>query len=330
MRIDYEPFVHPADSECLTALERGSRCLADVLREFDSHYDETPGSETRRQVLVEVDSRQCPDIHKMLADVVRKLGIRAPGLFIELSERNYVRLDGCDTPDVILSSAFADSASDDECKAAIAGACGHILCRHAKLRAVERILRSAVGCHGGVVDFAESMALAIMPGETYRMLIQGLGGVIRKFLADDEKTLMDAYARWCCASEFSADRVAAYVMGSVEPVIRAQIRLAGGAGLRSSRTKRLTFWRSAYSPAGCSVPRCPSVDCSGSMRWPGRREKMATKPRSRRSIPLPRNVTVPWRRSAIVCERRWAFRRILSADSDRLKRQGPGNGVGRD
>lgn len=234
MRIDYEPFVHPADSECLTALERGSRCLADVLREFDSHYDETPGSETRRQVLVEVDSRQCPDIHKMLADVVRKLGIRAPGLFIELSERNYVRLDGCDTPDVILSSAFADSASDDECKAAIAGACGHILCRHAKLRAVERILRSAVGCHGGVVDFAESMALAIMPGETYRMLIQGLGGVIRKFLADDEKTLMDAYARWCCASEFSADRVAAYVMGSVEPVIRAQIRLAGGAGLAGS------------------------------------------------------------------------------------------------
>ena len=165
---------------------------------------------------IKLGPTQLPEIHAILRETCETLQIQEPELYLEMDPIPNAYTSGDTKPFVVVNSGIIDLLRPDELKAVIAHECGHILCHHVLYHTLASLLVSA---GGGVGSFF------------------GLGIV--------SEPLQWALMYWVRRSEFSADRVAAYVTNDADVVARTMMRLAGGGTKITAQVDMEQFVRQA-------------------------------------------------------------------------------------
>lgn len=199
MPIEYKDFIHPEDQAALKKLQAipmADRVIRSIMKNI--HEDVMHGVNLASKV--RIGPSQLPELHSVLVDVCARLGLEVPDFYLEMSPLPNAYTFGDTKPFVVVNSGLIDLLSPVEVKSAIAHECGHILCHHVLYHSVANLLKN-IG--GGVAD------------------LFGMGII--------EAPLKWALQYWVRRSEFSADRVAAFVMEDATVVARTMMHLAGGA-----------------------------------------------------------------------------------------------------
>ncbi len=199
MPIDYKPFIHPEDREAMANLE-AIPLLDTVVKKHMESFTEDMMQGINLASFVRIGPRQMPDLHSILLEVCEELKITVPDFFLEMDPNPNAYTYGYTKPFVVVNSGIIDLLDRTQLKSVIAHECGHILCQHVLYHTLAASLVDAGGLLGSVF---------------------GLGIV--------SKPLKWALMYWVRRSEFSADRVAAYVMKDASVVARTMMHIAGGA-----------------------------------------------------------------------------------------------------
>ncbi len=198
MPIDYKPFIHPEDRDALNKLQ-AIPGLDTLTKKFMENVTEDMFRGMNMASKIKLGPTQLPEIHAILRETCETLQIPEPELYLEMDPLPNAYTYGDTKPFVVVNSGIIDLLTPEELKAVVAHECGHILCRHVLYHTLASLLVSAGGGVGGLF---------------------GLGIV--------SEPLQWALMYWVRRSEFSADRVAAYVTNDADVVARTMMRLAGG------------------------------------------------------------------------------------------------------
>ena len=198
MAIDYKPFIHPQDRDALNKLQ-AIPGLDTLMRKFMQSVTEDMMHGINMASKIKLGPSQLPDLYAILRETCGVLQIPEPEMFLEMDPIPNAYTYGDTKPFVVVNSGIIDLLSKEELRAVIAHECGHILCRHVLYHSLASLLVSAGGGIGGLF---------------------GLGII--------SEPLQWALMYWIRRSEFSADRVAAYVTQDADVVARTMMRLAGG------------------------------------------------------------------------------------------------------
>lgn len=215
MSIAYEKFIHPEDRAALEKL-KAIPLLDTVVRQYLKYFAEDMLHGINMASKIKLGPSQLPDIYAVLADVCAKLDIPIPEFYLEMDPQPNAYTCGDVKPFVVINSGIVDLLCPDELKSVIAHECGHILCHHVLYHMLADVILST---GGGIAS------------------IFGAGLVT--------EPLKWALTYWVRRSEFSADRVAAYVMGDADVVARTMMRLAGGGTKITSAVNMEEFMRQA-------------------------------------------------------------------------------------
>ena len=215
MSIDYKPFIHPEDRAALNNLQ-AIPGLDTLMKKFMQTVTEDMMHGINMASKIKLGPTQLPEIHGILRETCEKLQIPEPELFLEMNPQPNAYTYGDTKPFVVVNSGIIDLLSKEELKAVIAHECGHILCRHVLYHSLASLLVSAGGGIGGIF---------------------GLGAI--------SEPLQWALMYWVRRSEFSADRVAAYVINDADVVARTMMRLAGGGADITAHVDMEQFVRQA-------------------------------------------------------------------------------------
>lgn len=199
MAIDYKPFIHPADREALEKLQ-AIPLLDTLVKQYMKTITEDMYHGINMATKIKLSRTQLPDIYGLMEEVCAELQLAVPEFYLEMDPQPNAYTSGDTRPFVVINSGIIDLLRPDELKAVIAHECGHILCHHVLYHTLADLLVST----GGGVGAIFGMGLVSEP-------------------------LKWALMYWVRRSEFSADRVAAYVMKDSGAVVRTMLRLAGGA-----------------------------------------------------------------------------------------------------
>lgn len=198
--IDYKQFIHPQDKQALEALKK-IPLLDTVLKQYMKAVNENLLHGINMASKIRLSPTQLPNLYFLLPPICEKLGLEEPEFFLEMDPQPNAYTSGDTKPFIVINSGLVELLKEDELKSAIAHECGHILCHHVLYHMLARLLISGTGFVGG--NFF------------------GLGDVITA-------PLEWALLYWVRRSEYSADRVSAYVMDDAEVVVKTQMRLSGG------------------------------------------------------------------------------------------------------
>lgn len=196
MAIDYNEFIHPQDRMALEMLKR-IPFFDDLLKSYMKLFDENTMHGINMASKIRLSPAQLPEVYGHLPEICSILGIPEPEFFLEMNPLPNAYTFGDTKPFIVVNSGLLDLLTPDELRTVIAHECGHILCRHV---------------------LYHSLGLTLLKAGTS---VFGLGTAV---LTPIYWSLM----YWCRRSEFSADRVAAYVMNDCSPVIQTMMRLSGG------------------------------------------------------------------------------------------------------
>lgn len=197
MPVNYNFFIHPQDRQAMTALQ-SIPFLDTALKAFMKVFDENMLHGINCASKIRLSSHQIPEIYHHLPEICELLKIDEPEFYLEMNPLPNAYTYGDTHPFIIVNSGLIEHLTDDELRVVIAHECGHILCHHVLYHSLAR---------------------------TFLMLGTGFFGFVNRLAAPLYWSLM----YWNRRSEYSADRVAAYVMRDWEPVVRTMIRLSGGA-----------------------------------------------------------------------------------------------------
>ena len=198
MPIDYKPFIHPEDRDALNKLQ-AIPGLDTLMKKFMQSVTEDMMHGINMASKIKLGPSQLPELYAILKDTCETLQIPEPEMFLEMDPIPNAYTYGDTKPFVVVNSGIIDLLSKEELRAVIAHECGHILCRHVLYHSLASLLVSAGGGIGSLF---------------------GLGII--------SEPLQWALRYWVRRSEFSADRVAAYVTNDADVVARTMMRLAGG------------------------------------------------------------------------------------------------------
>lgn len=198
MSIDYKLFIHPEDRDALGKLQ-AIPGIDMLMKKYMQSITEDMMHGINMASKIKLGPSQLPDVYKMLQETCAKLQIPEPELYLEMDPIPNAYTYGDTKPFVVINSGIVDSLTEDELKVVIAHECGHILCHHVLYHSLASLLASAGG---------------------------GVGGLFGLDIISEP--LQWALMYWVRRSEFSADRVAAYVMNDEKVVARTMMRLAGG------------------------------------------------------------------------------------------------------
>ena len=215
MPIDYKPFIHPEDRDALEKL-KAIPGLDTLMKKYMQAVTEDMMHGINMASKIKLGPTQLPEIHGILRETCEKLQIPEPELFLEMDPMPNAYTYGDMKPFVVVNSGIVDLLTKEELKAVIAHECGHILCRHVLYHSLASLLVSAGGGIGGLF---------------------GLGII--------SEPLQWALMYWVRRSEFSADRVAAYVTNDADVVARTMMRLAGGGTRITERVDMDLFVKQA-------------------------------------------------------------------------------------
>ena len=193
--LDYSYFIHPKDSKALTALE-SIPALPLLTRKFNEIFAERAYKVMNMSQKIRLSEKQLPEIYNILPPICEKLEIPLPELYLEQNPTINAYTFGDRTPFITLHSGLINHCSKEVITAVIAHECGHIACHHT-------LYKSMASFFLGIG--AEIFPLPIL-----------------KF------ALRYALLYWDRCSEYSADRVSAYIMGSSKSLVSTMAELGSG------------------------------------------------------------------------------------------------------
>ena len=199
MPIDYKQFIHPEDQSAMEKL-KAIPLLDTVTKKFLENFHEDLLHGINMVSKVKIDSNQLPALYGLLIETCNCLQLPLPEFYVEMDPNPNAYTFGDTNPFIVINSGLIDLMTTDEIKAIIAHECGHILCHHVLYHSLATYLTKAGGIVGSIF---------------------GAGFI--------SAPLRWALQYWVRRSEFSADRVAAYVMQDATVVSRTMMHLAGGA-----------------------------------------------------------------------------------------------------
>lgn len=208
-------FIHPEDRAALEKL-KAIPLLDTAVRQYMKHLTEDLLHGINMASKIRLGPGQLPELHGVLVDVCAKLDLPVPEFYLEMDPQPNAYTCGDTNPFVVINSGIVDLLRPDELKVVIAHECGHIVCHHVLYHMLAQFILTA---GGGVAS------------------IFGAGLIT--------EPLKWALTYWVRRSEFSADRVAAYVMGDADVVARTMMRLAGGGSRITSAVNMDAFMRQA-------------------------------------------------------------------------------------
>lgn len=193
--LDFSCFIHPKDSQALNALEN-IPALPLLTRKFNEIFAERSYKVMNMSQKIRLSEKQIPEIYNILPPICEKLEIPLPELYLEQNPTINAYTFGDKAPFITLHSGLINHCSKDVIAAVIAHECGHIACHH---------------------TLYKSMASFFL----------GLGADILPipFL---QFALKYALLYWDRCSEYSADRVSAYIMGGSDSVVSTMTELGSG------------------------------------------------------------------------------------------------------
>ncbi len=215
MPIDYKPFIHPEDRDALNKLQ-AIPGLDTLMKKFMQAVTEDMMHGINMASKIKLGPTQLPELHAILRETCETLQIPEPEFYLEMDPMPNAYTSGDTKPFVVVNSGIIDLLSKEELKAVIAHECGHILCHHVLYHTLAQLLVATGGGIGGIF---------------------GLGII--------SEPLQWALMYWVRRSEFSADRVAAYVTSDADVVARTMMRLAGGGTRITERVDMEQFVRQA-------------------------------------------------------------------------------------
>ncbi len=192
--IDYQQFIHPTDKAALAALEIIPG-LPILTKKYLQYFNEKLLNGINMASKLRLSKQQLPEIYDLLDQTCQTLGIRTPELYLELNPVPNAYTYGDTKPFIVLTSGLVDLFPTEELKTVIAHECGHILCHHV----------------------------------LYNTLVNSISLLGSSLISYITKPLELGLMYWSRRSEFSADRVAAYVMNDDIPVIRTILRQTAGS-----------------------------------------------------------------------------------------------------
>ena len=194
MPVDYKCFIHPEDANAIKAFE-GHAMFNMLTSAYIKYVQEEVWHGINLASKIKLSPKQLKRYYDLLPPICKKLGIEEPEFYLEMNPYPNAYTYGDKNPAIVITSGLIELLREEELIAAIAHECGHILCSHVRYT---------------------TMAMAILQGG---------------MLLLDKLALPAVYALnyWCRRSEFSADRVACWVVDDNPYIItRTMIRLAGG------------------------------------------------------------------------------------------------------
>jgi Zn-dependent protease with chaperone function len=197
MHISPNDFEHPSDKAALDNLESiplFGQCSKAFMKVFTEEF--FFGLNMAQKI--RLGPLQLPKIYNHLPPICDKLGIDLPDLYLEMNPAPNAYTYGDSKVFITVTSGLVEFVDEDELRAVIAHECGHIVCRHVLYHTMADML-ARIG--SSIFGPLAAMSLPVQLALTY----------------------------WARSSELSADRAAALVIGSGEPIMRTMIRLAGGS-----------------------------------------------------------------------------------------------------
>lgn len=187
-------FIHPEDAAALKTVDS----IPGVAAVFKSIWD--LGTEQMQTGInlaskIRLSPRQLPHLYNLLPPICEELGIKEPDFFLQMNPIPNAFAFGDTQTAITLTSGIVDLMTEDELRAVVAHECGHILCHHM---------------------LYHSIALTMIQNAVKLNLLKKM-----------TKPVLYALLYWMRKSEFSCDRVAAYI---TNPQTTASMlaRLAGG------------------------------------------------------------------------------------------------------
>lgn len=197
MPIKYEQFMYPNEIQARNSLEKIPE-FKKIVKEVMNLIHEKSGYINCMSGSIKIGKNQLPDIYNLLLPICDKLGIDIPELYLTLDRTPNAFTIGDTEPIIVLTSGLIETMTLPEIQVVLAHECGHILCHHVLYKTMARVIFSQGiflnNLFGHLIKYSFSLALAY----------------------------------WDRCSEFTADRVSAYFVGSSDLVSDVMMRLAGG------------------------------------------------------------------------------------------------------
>lgn len=212
LKIDATPFIHPDDKSSIMGL-LGNVGFDGACKRFIDCVETEIVRIENLTTKIRLGPKQLPKVHGLLEDVCAKLGIPEPQLYLKPKGKPEIHSYGCNYPVIVITTSLLDGLGRDECKAALARECGHILCGHMPYRTLAMFVQ---GAEVAGVELVKAL-IETKPYLAPLKHMAQLAPLVKRMLLD-----------WNRKSEYSADRVAAYVMGDDTCVIKQMLRTEGG------------------------------------------------------------------------------------------------------
>lgn len=209
--MEAKDIIHPEDAKAIKAI-KGIPGLEKAIACFMKFGFEQQFRGENLGNMIRVDAWNYPVLYHDFQELVKKLGIREPDLYIYNSPYMNAYTYGETSTFIALSSGLIEHLDREELKSVIGHECGHILCKHVLYKTILITLEEA--------------------GYLFGLIHKGL------FLP-----IYGALQYWSRKSELSADRCASVLVGE-EVFQSALAKLA--SGLKSDKRDNLIRQGRAY------------------------------------------------------------------------------------
>ncbi len=201
-----QDIMHPEDAKAIQAIKSvpGYERLAKKLLRLGT---EAQYKGENLADMVQVTPQSFPDVYAPFKEVVDRVGIKEPDLYVDNDPMIDAYTYGETHTFIVLSSGLIEKMSREELKGVIAHECGHILCKHTLYLTMYRMMEST----------------GLLLGLIHRTLFA---------------PLYFALLYWKRKGELSADRCGAVVVGE-EIYQAALLKLASGMKESSGQLYRL-------------------------------------------------------------------------------------------
>jgi Zn-dependent protease with chaperone function len=193
--INIQDFIHPQDEAARRNMEAVPGFSMAVKTFLKIGYEQYL-SGINMASKIRLSEKQLPELYLKLPTICGKLGIVEPDFYLEMNPSPNAYTFGDTHIFLTITSGLVEYLNDEELIAVLAHECGHIACRHVLYHTMANLLKMGADAFGLLGIFTTPVQLALL--------------------------------YWSRLSELSADRAAAVITGSAQPVVETMIRLAGG------------------------------------------------------------------------------------------------------
>jgi Zn-dependent protease with chaperone function len=201
--IDKHSYVHPLDSQALSAL-KAVPGIDTALKKLLAVTGESAIRVLYTASAVKVTPNQCPDLYAKLEVACNTLGVAKPDLFIQQNPTVNAFTGGVEKPIIVLHSSLLERLTDEEVLAVIAHEVGHIHAEHVLYLTAAQLILSV-----------SQIPLSSLP----------VAGLLKDILS---ATMRAALLSWMRKAELSCDRAALLVVQDQHVIGRTMMKLCGG------------------------------------------------------------------------------------------------------